>query len=260
MALFSTIKHYLWRVLTERMHLDFTLRSGIRIIVRNYADWCTYNDLFVNGEYREAMDDAIAEWTPSAAKDRLCVLDLGANTGYFTLQMADTFLHRCPVGNLMIRPVEASPQVAEELQRRLVIPRERVDVKITNGLAGKREGSARLNLGKEDTVNFVSDGDGDGEQWDAKRGTQMVRYTDLDLLTAEMPVVHLIKCDIEGSEYGFLDNYAGLLGKTRRIVIEFHSAFGDIAAATEKLRGMGFTKGKVLRESALAPTVYFSRP
>ena len=87
----------------------------------------------------------------------------------------------------------------------------------------------------------------------------MVRYTDLDALTAEMPVVHLIKCDIEGSEYAFLDNYAGLLGKTRRIVIEFHSAFGDIAAATEKLKGIGFTKVKVLRESPLAPTIYFSR-
>ena len=258
MSLASTIKHYLWRVLTKRMHLDFTLRSGINVIVRNYADWCTYNDLFVNGEYKEAIDDAIAEWSPTAGKERLCVLDLGANTGYFTLQIADVFLHQCPVGNLAIRPVEASPKVAEELGRRLVIPGGRVDAKIINGLVGKREGSARLNFGKEDTVNFVGD-TGDGGQWESERGAETVRYVDLDAATSEMPVVHLIKCDIEGSEYAFLENYAGLLAKTRRVVIEFHSPFGDIAAATEKLKGMGFTKVMTLRESTVTPTIYFSR-
>ena len=258
MFLVSTIKHFLWRVLTERMHLDFTLRSGINVIVRNYADWCTYNDLFVNGEYQEAMDDAIAEWTPSAGTERLCVLDLGANTGYFTLQFADLFLHKCPVGSLAIRPVEASPQVAAELTRRLVIPRERVDVKIVNGLVGKREGAARLNFGKEDTVNFVGE-TGDGDQWDARRGTETVRYVDLNSVTADMPVVHLIKCDIEGSEYAFLENYAELLGKTRRVVIEFHSPFGDIARATEMIRNMGFPKVTTLRDSPQTPTIYFSR-
>ena len=258
MSLTSTIKHYLWRVLTKRMHLDFTLRSGINVIVRNYADWCTYNDLFVNGEYREAIDDAIAEWRPLAGRERLCVLDLGANTGYFTLQMTDTFLHRCPVGNLVIRPVEASPKVAEELGRRMLIPGGRVDAKIVNGLVGKREGAARLNFGKEDTVNFVGD-KGDGGQWERERGAETVRYVDLDSATSEMPVVHLIKCDIEGSEYAFLDNYAELLAKTRRVVIEFHSPFGDIVAATEKLKGMGFTKVITLRESTVTPTIYFSR-
>ena len=258
MALLSNIKHYLWRVLTERMHLDFTLRSGIKVIIRNYADWCTYNDLFVNGEYKEAMDDAIAEWMPGAGKERLCVLDLGANTGYFTLQMADTFLHRCPVGNLAVCPVEASPKVAEELRRRLNIPGERVDVKIVNGLVGKREGAARLNFGKEDTVNFVGE-TGDGAQWDSQRGTETVRYSDLEAVAAQMPTIHLIKCDVEGSEFEFLENYAGLLAKTRRLVIEFHSPFGDIAAATEKIKGMGFTKVTVLRESQQTPTIYFSR-
>ena len=258
MSVISTIKRTLWRLLTERMHLDFVLRSGIKIIIRNYADWCTYNDLFVNGEYKEAMDEAIAEWSPTAGKERLCVLDLGANTGYFTLQIADIFLHKCPVGNLAIRPVEASPKVAEELRRRLIIPGGRVDAKIINGLVGKREGSARLNFGKEDTVNFVGD-TGDGGQWESERGAETVRYVDLDAATSEMPVVHLIKCDIEGSEYAFLENYAGLLAKTRRVVIEFHSPFGDIAAATEKLKGMGFTKVMTLRESTVTPTIYFSR-
>ena len=255
MRLASSLKHYLWRVLTKRMHLDFKLRSGIEVIVRNYADWCTYNDLFVNQEYGEAITDAIAE---AAGTEKLCVLDLGANTGYFTLQMADVFLQKCKAGSLAVSLVEASPQVAAELRRRLVIPSGRVVTKIVNGLAGKRVGVARLNLGKEDTVNFVGD-TGDGDQWDATRGTQTVSYVDLDALTSEMPAVHLIKCDIEGSEFQFIESYPGLLGKTRRIAIEFHAPFGDIARATETLRGMGFTKVVTLRESSLTPTIYFAR-
>jgi len=258
MAIVSTIKHYIWRVLTKRMHLDFALRSGINVIIRNYADWCTYNDLFVNGEYREAIDDAIAEWNPVAGKERFCVLDLGANTGYFTLQLADIFLQKCAIGTMAVCSVEASPKVAAELKRRLVIPSGRVDAKIVNGLVGKRGGAARLNLGKEDTINFVGDA-GDGGQWEGGRGGETVRYVDLNSVSSDMPVVHLIKCDIEGSEFAFIESYPELLAKTGRIVIEFHSPFGDIAAATENLKAMGFTNGTVLRESAQTPTIYFSR-
>ena len=242
----------------ERMHLDFQLRSGIKVIVRNYADWCTYNDLFVNAEYTPAIDDAIAEWAPAAGRERLCVLDLGANTGYFTLQLADIFLRKCPVGELAVRLVEASPDVAAELARRLVIHDARVAAKIINGLVGKREGAAELNFGAEDTVNFVGDTE-NRDLWSEAKGGRMVRYVDLDAATEDMPVVHLIKCDIEGSEFPFMENYPGLLQKTRRLVIEFHSPFGDIARAIEGLKAMGFSKVSYLRESPMTPTIYFAR-
>ena len=181
---------------------------------------------------------------------------MGANTGFFTLQLADIFLQKCPVGTLAVRLVEASPKVADELQRRLVIPGGRVDAKIINGLVGKREGAAELNFGKEDTINFVGE---ETEFFGRARGAQTVRYADLDAATADMPVIHLIKCDIEGSEFPFFESYPELLRKTRRMVIEFHSPFGDITRATEALRGVGFSKVTTLRESAISPTIYFSR-
>ncbi len=238
------------------MHLDFRLRSGIDVIVRNYADWCTYNDLFVNGEYSEAIVEAIAEWQPAAGKEPLYVLDLGANTGYFTLQLADMFLQKCPLGTLAVRLVEASPKVAAELSRRLVINNRRVVPTVINGLAGKREGSGELNLGKEDTVNFVGQA---ADLWGRSRGAEVVPYVDLDAATADIPVIHLIKCDIEGSEFSLIESYPALLRKTRRVVIEFHSPFGDIPRATETMRSLGFTQVATLRESTLTPTIYFSK-
>lgn len=256
MAIISNVKRFLWRILTKRMHLDFTLRSGINVIIRNYADWCTYNDLFVNGEYREPIEDALREWQLAPNREPLCVLDLGANTGYFTLQLADIFLQKTQTGALSVCLVEASPRVTAELRRRLVIPDSRVKTNILNGLAGMREGSARLNLGKEDTVNFV----GDATDKSARpRGVERVPYVDLSAATADIPLIHLIKCDIEGSEFSLIESYPDLLRKTRRIVIEFHSPFGDIALASDTLKGMGFTNGSVLRESPTTPILYFSR-
>ena len=87
----------------------------------------------------------------------------------------------------------------------------------------------------------------------------MVPYVDLDATTSDMPAIHLIKCDIEGSEFSLIESYPALLGKTRRVVIEFHSPFGDIPRATETMRSLGFTKTVTLRESTLTPTVYFSK-
>ena len=74
-----------------------------------------------------------------------------------------------------------------------------------------------------------------------------------------MPVIHLLKCDIEDSEFTLIESYPELLRKTRRAVIEFHSPFGDIPRATETLKGLGFSKVVTLRESPLTPTVYFAR-
>jgi FkbM family methyltransferase len=176
--------------------------------------------------------------------------------GYFTLQLADIFLQKTQTGGLSVCVVEASPRVTAELRRRLVIPDSRVKTNILNGLAGMREGSARLNLGKEDTVNFVGDATDESAR---PRGVETVPYVDLIAATTDMPVVHLIKCDIEGSEFPLIESYPDLLRKTRRIVIEFHSPFGDIARACETLKALGFAKMSVLRESPVAPTICFSK-
>lgn len=246
-------KRFLWRFLTNRLHLEWTLPSGVKLKIRSYADWCTYNEVFVSQEYKQAVCETLAE-----NKDRLCVLDLGANTGYFSLMLIDQFLRAHNNGLLMLRPVEASPSTVCELKHRLTFKNNRLDVQVVSGLVGNRSGTGKFHLAKEDNQNFVSTSD-NVVSWRETRGAQHLCYVDLDVISSDMQTIDLIKCDIEGSEFVFLTNYQELLRKTRRLVIEFHGAFGDFKSAAETLRSFGFTRCVVLKDSPTLPTLFFSK-
>jgi len=235
------------------MHLDWTLRSGVRVIIRSYADWCSFNEVFANDEYTVPIRESIA----SAARP-LRVLDLGANFGYFTLKLADAYGQERNTGDLCVWMVEASPAVCAELRRRIELSRAKMQWSVINGLVGKRTGTARLNYAHEDNQNFV-DASGQRDLWARAGGAEDISYVDLARLVDDAPSVDLIKCDIEGSEFDFIRSYPDLLGKAARLVIEFHSAFGDVAEAVDRLKNAGFGRPVVLREDAKTPVIYLSR-
>ncbi len=247
------LKRFLWVKLMERMHLDWNLRSGVRLIIRSYADWCSFNEVFANDEYTVPIREAIA-----SGNRPLRVFDLGANFGYFTLRMADQFQQERGASDLSIWMIEASPTVCAELRRRMETSKMKVKWTATNGLVGKRTGTATLNYAVEDNQNFV-DETANREGWAQRGGAESISYVDVAAMVKDEPVIDLIKCDIEGSEFDFLASYPDLLQKTTRLVIEFHVAFGDIPAAVERIKGEGFTRAVVLREDAVAPVWYFSR-
>ena len=51
----------------------------------------------------------------------------------------------------------------------------------------------------------------------------------------------LLKCDIEGSELQFVENYPGVLAKTRWVVMEMHHDLCDVPRCRQLLRDSGFT-------------------
>lgn len=232
--------------------MDWTLRSGVRVVIRSYADWCSFNEVFANHEYTLPIRESIA-----SAVGPLRVLDLGANFGYFTLNLADVHAQERKE-ELAVWMVEASPATCEELRRRIQLSRARMSGSVINGLAGKRSGTATLNYAREDNQNFVAESP-QRDHWTRTRGTAELNYVDLAALVADAPGLDLVKCDIEGSEFDFIRSYPDLLGKTKRLVIEFHSAFGDIPDALDRLKTMGFSRSIVLREDAQTPVIYLSR-
>ena len=237
----------------ERMHLNWNLRSGVRVIIRSYADWCSYNEVFANDEYTVPLREVLA-----AGARPLRVLDLGANFGYFTLRLADQIRQEWPNEELSVWMVEASPGVSTELRRRMDFSKAKIKWTVTNGLVGKRTGTARLNYAVEDNQNFV-DESAQRESWTQTGGAEEISYVDLAALVKDEPTIDLIKCDIEGSEYDFIQAYPDLLQKTARLVIEFHSAFGDVAEAVKRVKDAGFARSVVLREDAQTPVIYFAR-
>ena len=75
----DTLRDLLWRSLD----IKWTLRSKLSIELHGLSDWVVFSDIFVNGEYDEAIEHTFSTM-PSGEQVR--ILDLGANVGFFTLR------------------------------------------------------------------------------------------------------------------------------------------------------------------------------
>ena len=58
-----------------------------------------------------------------------------------------------------------------------------------------------------------------------------------------------MKCDIEGAEFEFIENYEDLLKKVRAAVFEFHRYGRDLQQLRKFLQAYGFLRSKVMREA-----------
>jgi FkbM family methyltransferase len=219
-------------ILFSLHRLDFTRPSGIRLRIANDTDWTIYTEVFRKGEYDVAIGRAI-ELTGSG---RLCVVDLGANVGFFTLRVIDvirTLEQRSRVVEIIA--VEASRGRVEEFRSRVIDENGLGgQVRVIEGLVGDRSGSATL-------YETRSHG---GSSLFRRAGSpvsgEQVAFVDLSLLLASESEVHLLKCDIEGAELQFIRTYRDLLQKTQVAVFELHDEVCDTGACRRLLRDYGF--------------------
>jgi len=61
--------------------------------------------------------------------------------------------------------------------------------------------------------------------------------------------IDFLKCDIEGSEFGLIENDAPLLKLTKQIAIEIHDFAGDRHKFINKLKELGFTIGPIKNDA-----------
>lgn len=173
------------------------------------------------------------------------MLDLGANVGFFTLRLIDTIVReRGPDVSIRATLIEGSPACYAELQYRLSNnPLVQTHVRIEHGLVGQRSGSATIFQHAFHAANSVNNPTLKREG----KGTE-VRFIDVSALTQDMPRIHLLKCDIEGSELSFLENYPDLLDKVDSVVMELHPDLCDVDHCRQILTGAGLTRRTVIRK------------
>src|SRR5690242_4474626 len=90
----------LWSILRP----EWTLPSGLKVTVGSWAEWVTYNDIFVDGEYDVPIRHAIDHAEPDAV-----ILDIGANVAYFALRFSDLWMRARPRQSFRLIGVEGSP-------------------------------------------------------------------------------------------------------------------------------------------------------
>lgn len=225
---------YLWQLLD----LQYTLKSGLLIKVGSEGEWWTYNDIFVNGEY----DLPIMMALESAPENQvLNILDLGANVGCFALRVIDLVGRRNSRVPFQITLVEGSPTTYRELEARLASQNLLSgNIKPILGIVGERKGSSKIHESVFHVKNTIlADKDLPGV---------IVEVVDLYSLFQNDTVIDLLKCDIEGAELLFIENYTDLLHKTNIVVFELHHLLCDTQKCMTILNNVGFKHHEILMD------------
>lgn len=236
----------------QGLPLEWQLRSGLTLQVQCQADWILYSEIFVDAEYDPAIAGMLARTDEART---LNILDLGANVGFFALRLVDLLMN-AGRRNVALLLVEGAPENVATLQRRIAAsPEIGQRTRIVHGLAGARSGSATIYAHRfhsaSSVINPVMEKHGHGHKVD---------WIDLDALTADMPTIDLLKCDIEGSEALFLETYPDLIRKVQAAVLELHPQLCDVPACRARLHEAGLTRTTVLREAPDQSVELFERP
>lgn len=247
------VYRYIWNPFRNAywglLDLECELRSGLHVQIRNRADWEVYNEVLVNGEYDAPIDYALDR---HEANRPFVVVDLGGNVGYFAFRCADECIMRGIGERLSLVIVEGAPLMFRELQGRVrAQPLLRDKVHLLYGLAGRKAGEAHITGSHLHYSNVASA--------EPRSGSSRVAFLNLDKELASFATIDLIKCDIEGSEFDFIDNYEDLLKKTRAAVFEFHRYGRNLEEARDKLSQYGFARRLVLRETSFYSIEFYTR-
>jgi FkbM family methyltransferase len=239
----------LYRHLYQILHLEYTLESGVILKVASKGEWWTYNDIFVNREYDLPIQTALQSRSP---EHPFTVLDLGANVGYFTLRVVD-LMRQNSLETLAfdVTLVEGSPTTYRELQGRLRLQNlPPLNLRVIHGLVGPREGKGVIHESALHVKNTIMDtGQHEGVRVD---------FVDLYQIMENRSKIDLLKCDVEGAELLFIQNYGDLLRSVKNAVFEFHHEQCDTTTCVNLLEQLGFHQ-RVLRSCRGFSVCFFSK-
>lgn len=224
-----------------------TLESGVRLTVDDHPDWAVLTEIFLDGGYDRPIMDALAS---AEADQPLRVLDLGANSGLFTLRVIHLARLHAPGRAVEVLAVEPGTKPARKFEDRVLGDNDLgASVTLLRGLVGKRAGQAAFSQYPATTTNNV---------FDDTLTASSLPYLDLEAHLDGSPL-DLVKCDIEGSEADFLASYPDLLNRTRHLIIELHQAFVDYDACDALTEAAGLTRTDS-RDGGPCRVDYWTRP
>lgn len=218
--------------------LRWPLFSGIEVVVENAWDWVVFCDIFVNREY--------PLYIRRKEGHKAHIIDLGANVGYFSLFVAD--LMEREKQEYMIYAFEANPETYKILLKRTESQRL-FNIQNFHGAIGKKKGSTRIGLSANHSTSMLTE----DETISAK-----VKYLDVDNYVPPTGRIDIIKCDIEGAEYDFVNNYPDLLRRTDVVFMEIHKDNGTPEDLKNVMLEYGF-KYHLLVDKETAETGMFYR-
>ena len=215
------------RLAWNAIGLTAVTASGMKLRITSPSDWYVFNEIFVKGEYDKAIVAALAN-----TSGRMNVIDLGANVGFFSLRVLDLLRTRGRHDVMVdIVAIEGSPTCYRQLTTTMREAGVNGTVRHRLGLVGLRWG--------EGVLHESSFGARSSMVRSERGGSTTVPFIDLNTIVAPGTTIDLLKCDIEGAEELFIENYPGLIRQTRVAVFELHQRLCDSRRCVQLLAGAG---------------------
>ena len=218
----SNVEFYFWKQLGLRFTLHATMRSGMRLILRQRPS----HDLFIAKEV--FTQDVYKVPRPMDADAVKLIVDLGANVGYSLLHWLATF----PSANILA--FEPHPLHIAQTHRLMALNHLEARVELIEAAAGTQAGDI-----------FLTD-DGATSQIVPAAAAGMPRFP-VRMVDFFQAVggreIDLLKVDIEGGEYALLNDprFAALPCKV--IVLEWHHTphvTDPLEYCTRRLQSAGY--------------------
>ena len=189
-------------------------------------DIASLRDVFMSAHYWRAFEHMTAP--PKR------IVDLGAHCGHFSVLCHLASLERFGADHAEYILVEALPALIPKIQRVVEEAGFARQVKVVQGLVGKREGSAGF---ETDPRNLLAS---KARPTSANGSAMKLAYRDLDSIIEPGSAIDILKIDIEGSEYDLIENYRHVLLAANLLLLEIHGTSEKQIYFEQQLTAAGF--------------------
>jgi FkbM family methyltransferase len=211
------------------------LESGYWAHLLEKDSYDSFSEIFIKQEYLDFLpDEPISR-----------ILDIGAHYGYFSLWLQS----RHPEIELCALMIEPSPSCTRSLH----------DLVNQEKLAGRFSYLQRaIGLPKSENSPFYDRSHMAGSRYSSSQSEKAIQVQNLreaELVEKLEPPYDLIKCDIEGSEWDFLNNYQNLIMASKYLLLEWHSwheGGGGISQIEKFMHSLDFS---MVRSSEPIPAI-----
>ena len=208
----------------HELGLSFPLDNGYWVHLMENDSYNSFSEIFIQKEYEDLLPKS----------DLLKVIDLGAHYGYFSLWL-QSIIGSSEFRSLLIEP---SSLCKRSLEKLILQPMLSGRFTYLAGALGNPETQKIEFFDRPFMASSIY-------KSSSKVSSQEVKIIAEDEIIENLePPYDLIKCDIEGSEWDFINNYPKILQNSRYILMEWHSwhdGEGGLPQIKEKLKDFGFS-------------------
>lgn len=199
----ALITHLKARYFNEFNH-SIPLGNGYWADIMENDGYDSFSEIFIKQEYLNLL--------PNKKISR--IVDIGAHYGYFSLWLQAKF----PESEIYSLLIEPSPSSCRSLEHLVQLKSLKGRFRFINKAIGNPENKHSNFYDRPHMAGSIF-----ASTTKSEDVTKVEQLCDTELLSEYPPPYDLIKCDIEGAEWDFMQNYDSIIRKTNYLLLEWHS-------------------------------------